>query len=80
MNCDAKSDIKASGFWSCNVHLFAKHLGLKSDYPWWLNIKIYYTNMKTIKEINEAKKVDAKDLPRGWNDKLEAIYKDQMDE
>ena len=36
--------------------------------------------MKTIKEINEAKKVDAKDLPRGWNDKLEAIYKDQMDD
>ena len=36
--------------------------------------------MKTIKEINEAKKGDAEDLPRGWNDKLEAIYKDQMDD
>ncbi len=33
-NCDAKTDIKAAGFWSCNIHLFAKHLGLKSDYPW----------------------------------------------
>lgn len=36
--------------------------------------------MKTIKEINEAKKVDAKDLPRGWNDKLEAIYKEQKND
>lgn len=32
--CDSKSDINAAGFWACNIHLFAKHLGLKSDYPW----------------------------------------------
>jgi len=36
--------------------------------------------MKTIKEINEAKKGDAEDLPRGWNDKLEAIYKEQKND
>ena len=36
--------------------------------------------MKTIKEINEAKKVDAEDLPRGWNDKLEAVYKKQKND
>ena len=32
--CDSKGDITAAGFWACNIHLFAKHLGLKSDYPW----------------------------------------------
>ena len=32
--CDEKTDINKAGFWSCNIHLFAKHLGLKSDYPW----------------------------------------------
>ena len=39
--------------------------------------------MKTIKEINEAKKGfvnDAEDLPRGWNDKLEAVYKEQTND
>jgi len=36
--------------------------------------------MKTIKEVNEAKKVDAEDLPKGWNDKLEAIYKEQKND
>jgi len=32
--CDSKTDVNKAGFWSCNIHLFAKHLGLKSDYPW----------------------------------------------
>ena len=38
--------------------------------------------MKTIKELNEAKKVDAKDLPRGWNDKLDNVnrYKKRGDQ
>jgi hypothetical protein len=33
-SCDTKDDINTAGFWSCNIHLFAKHLGLESDYPW----------------------------------------------
>jgi len=33
-NCDSKTDINKAGFWACNIHLFAKQLGLKSDYPW----------------------------------------------
>ena len=32
--CDTKTDINTAGFWACSVHLFAKHLGLKSSYPW----------------------------------------------
>jgi len=32
--CDSKTDVNTAGFWSCNIHLFAKQLGLKSDYPW----------------------------------------------
>lgn len=32
--CDQKDDVTKAGFWSCNIHIFAKQLGLKSDYPW----------------------------------------------
>ena len=32
--CDKKDDINKAGFWACNIHLFAKALNLKSDYPW----------------------------------------------
>ena len=32
--CDKKKDKTKPGFWSCNVHLFHKQLGLKSDKPW----------------------------------------------
>lgn len=32
--CDTKTDINSAGFWACNIHLFAKHLGLKSSNQW----------------------------------------------
>ena len=33
-NCKDKKDQYASGWWSCNVHLFWKQLGLKTNDPW----------------------------------------------
>ena len=33
-NCKQKKDQYASGWWSCNVHLFWKQLGLKTNDPW----------------------------------------------
>ena len=33
-NCKSKKDQYASGWWSCNVHLFYKQLGLKTNDPW----------------------------------------------
>ena len=33
-NCDSKLDINSAGFWSCNIHIFADHLGLSSSRPW----------------------------------------------
>lgn len=33
-NCKEKKDQYASGWWSCNVHLFWSQLGLKSNDPW----------------------------------------------
>jgi hypothetical protein len=33
-NCKEKKDQYASGWWSCNVHLFWKQLGLSSNEPW----------------------------------------------
>lgn len=33
-NCKDKKDEYASGWWSCNVHLFWKQLGLKTNDPW----------------------------------------------
>ena len=32
--CAKKKDQYASGWWSCNVHLFYKQLGLKTKDPW----------------------------------------------
>ena len=32
--CDTKTDINTAGFWSCNIHLFADHLNLKSERKW----------------------------------------------
>lgn len=32
--CEKKTDIDTPGFWACNIHIFHKELGLKSDYPW----------------------------------------------
>lgn len=32
--CDTKTDINTAGFWSCNIAIFAKNIGLKSNYPW----------------------------------------------
>lgn len=32
--CAKKKDQYASGWWSCNVHLFWKQLGLKTNDPW----------------------------------------------
>lgn len=32
--CSTKTDKKTPGWWACNVHLFAKQLGLKSTRPW----------------------------------------------
>jgi hypothetical protein len=33
-NCKEKKDEWASGWWSCNIHLFYKQLGLKTADPW----------------------------------------------
>jgi hypothetical protein len=33
-NCDEKTDMYASGWWSCNVHKWYKQLGLKTADPW----------------------------------------------
>lgn len=33
-NCKEKTDLYASGWWSCNIHKWWKQLGLKSDAPW----------------------------------------------
>ncbi len=32
--CDTKSDQNTPGWWACNVHLFAKQLGLSSTKRW----------------------------------------------
>lgn len=32
--CDLKTDINTAGFWSCNIAIFWKHLGLSSSTPW----------------------------------------------
>jgi hypothetical protein len=32
--CSTKTDKTTPGWWACNVHLFAKQLGLKSTKPW----------------------------------------------
>jgi hypothetical protein len=32
--CSSKKDKKTPGWWACNVHLFAKQLGLSSNRPW----------------------------------------------
>jgi hypothetical protein len=32
--CDSKTDINTAGFWSCNIAIWADHLGLKSKRPW----------------------------------------------
>ncbi len=32
--CSTKKDTNTAGFWSCNVHMYWKALGLKSDNPW----------------------------------------------
>lgn len=32
--CDTKTDRKTAGWWACNVHRYAKQLGLQSTKPW----------------------------------------------
>lgn len=32
--CDEKTDKDTAGWWACNVHRFAKQLGLECDNPW----------------------------------------------
>lgn len=32
--CSEKTDKDTAGWWACNVHLFAKQLGLDSSEPW----------------------------------------------
>jgi len=32
--CHLKDDRKTAGWWACNVHLYAKQLGLQSSKPW----------------------------------------------